>query len=927
MPATKRRKLSSQDGSADITESFLSEVTAEIETEIALKQQLTGTLESRIAWALMLQESIKEESRTPSQDTYRSVALEALSVVEQTFDHILCRDPIAPPSIHIDRAARPAPRKVVPFNFKTKPSFLYIRSDALVNGGDGQNHLYLLRCPACARTRFTSLQGLLNHARLTHNLEWGTHDECIRACAVVDDELDVDSGIEVGLGPGGVLPGLRTIFEMAVGTPSIREDTVGFGTAPISAGAKAPSSAANHLIQTLGFHGDSPALAPFLGKEVVRRQIKVCEEDCEVDFESVPAFSSQRHSRPWKMSFTPRNFAEYSEEDSGNGTLEFMDPPKGDMGFDKGGIVRKPENTENVISGQSRFHFMTRIIITDRSLWIPVDQRAEGQQIHSHKWMISVDSPSYTHHITTVLNSVQVTPSDPSVSIPTPPVTSSPPFVVVGFSDRPFLARVELSFSGAVSRLLESGLAEQKVVFEHWIELDPLNGQAQFTGQDQVVDVELDKNTVLKSPQLGYTPIGAKSLWNQVIEPRVVLKTKEERVIQDLWQLSEAARSLLDRLVKQFPMTLSNAKGPRSQASMMPYTLMNSPAELSTLVVGRRKAIEWGRSRAIQDAYNRKAKYLQDQTIMTLSVADVYSWLSDNGHFLRKKEFKKETHIKQQIPGIKLDEGGQLQEQGPHWCRTCGLEANIHSRTVPKKEVLEDGGLPREPDRRSAAGVSTIASDEGCHIVSRVLHVAKLPRTDIRKVHPIRDPRLNGYQSAKFTILHGVSLSPSADPSLTWSIHKLVQDLDLSKFRPSMEPEPADAQRQLLSFPLEEFGRHRMEVDRNLGPLGLLALVTGQFLRVLVNGGLEVADRDKVIASCILPSERVSERAFGKKVAPRILTPTHILSGILTRGRNLTNSFDTVVLSSLSRLGVDVDSDGVTRCRQGEAEARVKLEE
>ena len=34
-------------------------------------------------------------------------------------------------------------------------------------------------------------------------------------------------------------------------------------------------------------------------------------------------------------------------------------------------------------------------------------------------------------------------------------------------------------------------------------------------GEDQVVDIELDKGTMLKPIQSGYTPIGAKSLWDR----------------------------------------------------------------------------------------------------------------------------------------------------------------------------------------------------------------------------------------------------------------------------------------------------------------------------------------------------------------------------------------------------------------------------
>lgn len=274
-----------------------------------------------------------------SQDTFRSVALDALSVTEQTSAHILQYDPPAPPLGDPSRltTSRPTPRKA-PYPTPKKPAFLYIRSNPLVNAtANGQHHLYLLKCPGCLRTAFTSLQGLLNHARLTHALEWGTHDECIRACAVVDNDLDVQAGIEVGVGPVGVLPGLRTIFQRAVGanvqlTLAAVEAAAGsvFGgssataTANVTANASVEnteeqSSGADHLIKTLGFHSESPALAPFLGKETIRRGIKVWDEDRDVDiFGNDMSLSQnmQTTKRHWKMPFTPRNFAEHIKMDT-----------------------------------------------------------------------------------------------------------------------------------------------------------------------------------------------------------------------------------------------------------------------------------------------------------------------------------------------------------------------------------------------------------------------------------------------------------------------------------------------------------------------------------------------------------------------------------------------------------------------------------
>jgi len=38
-------------------------------------------------------------------------------------------------------------------------------------------------------------------------------------------------------------------------------------------------------------------------------------------------------------------------------------------------------------------------------------------------------------------------------------------------------------------------------------------------GQDQMIDIDLDKNTILKPPQYEFVSIESKSLWSQPFEP------------------------------------------------------------------------------------------------------------------------------------------------------------------------------------------------------------------------------------------------------------------------------------------------------------------------------------------------------------------------------------------------------------------------
>lgn len=338
-----------------------------------------------------------------------------------------------------------------------------------------------------------------------------SHDECVRECVVPDLELDPSGGIEV---TPGVFSGLRSIFEMAVA----------------SQGDPLQEDAASYLTRTLGLHSDTPALAPFLGKEARRKEIKVwdTEEIVDIDgFDEVSGgdFAKKRKtggvdmdvdqppkSKPkvrWRMPRLRRNDTspEYAATAVNPKPIVSNQDANFTLPIIPGATTSLPElpasftpSGDLVPTISSRFHIAARVILADRSLWIapgmrifivsfasclsnfPAELRSEVNKDHTHKWMISVDSPSYvrlftyrlslfststqSYHITTLLLSLTVTSlTDPSAF---PALsTDAPPFVVIGTTDKPFLARVELLFNGAGDAPREG----QSVVFEHWVDV------------------------------------------------------------------------------------------------------------------------------------------------------------------------------------------------------------------------------------------------------------------------------------------------------------------------------------------------------------------------------------------------------------------------------------------------------------------------
>lgn len=68
-------------------------------------------------------------------------------------------------------------------------------------------------------------------------------------------------------------------------------------------------------------------------------------------------------------------------------------------------------------------------------------------------------------------------------------MTTEPPFLISGTTDKPFLAKVTLTWVGTQNAPMD---------VEHWVELDPLHTAVNpVLGDEQVLDVELDRHTEL----------------------------------------------------------------------------------------------------------------------------------------------------------------------------------------------------------------------------------------------------------------------------------------------------------------------------------------------------------------------------------------------------------------------------------------------
>lgn len=324
---------------------------------------------------------------------YQHAALDTLGTIEKPCTPIFTRDirrpqlrpvqiPVAaPPQVApislpsqsaystrnrgLPRATRPTPRKL-----------LFVRNNAAL-----PPQIAKLACPDCSRTDFSSLQGLLNHCRLSHKREFGSHDECVQCCALLvenpeDQALVVASGTEVG---DITIPGLRRLFEIAVGgnrqvvpllphkkiDPPLSQPALPDGTTPPSPEnhTDTPYPGPAHITQTLGYHADTPALASFLGRAPKQRRIHSYDEDLLVDiFASEGSTQNKLH---WRMPYPHRNKARAALDVVVEPSALTAEPSVGQPPPPNFEVVPLPR------APVSRFHIMARVSIQDLSMWIP----------------------------------------------------------------------------------------------------------------------------------------------------------------------------------------------------------------------------------------------------------------------------------------------------------------------------------------------------------------------------------------------------------------------------------------------------------------------------------------------------------------------------------------------------------------------------
>ncbi|CAE6400217.1 unnamed protein product [Rhizoctonia solani] len=501
--------------------------------------------------------------------------------------------------------------------------------------------LLLLSCPhpSCPTPHpSASLQGLLNHARIAHgpSYAYASHDEFLRspsASTLVDALKDpegyariISEGIQVKL--GGVR-GLKELFESAV---------EGAG---------------------LGLSADTGELAELLGRKVRKGEVRAFGQDEVVDIESVDESTGKERWKKYGVWAPRRRKGRQVEND---------DREEIDQQLTVSPVherVRSGTPMVQHVPNASRFHIKKRVVISDWS------RSLRRGSVHSggptHRWMIRLNAPSYSDHITTFISALRVQ----CASIP--PVfedtitCSSFPFVISRLAKQPFLARITLVFADENTK---------DVVITHWVDLDPLRSGSATLGIEQIFDVELNKNAQLLPADTG-NKISSSVLWSQdrgesdrVIETaqepidEIVVKSEPPEDIYSSTEATEDEKLLTDeepepiherlipvlrKLRARLPLTLEDAAR-FGYVPQVPYVLFDSYEDLFDAVHGRRKAIEVRFHLPMAVEYTNYDADLESGLVESLTTSHLYAHLLAEKAFPRPKLYAAEVKIEENTP-------------------------------------------------------------------------------------------------------------------------------------------------------------------------------------------------------------------------------------------------------------------------------------
>ncbi|CCM01170.1 uncharacterized protein FIBRA_03218 [Fibroporia radiculosa] len=938
----KRRRITDEYNNPSTRQVILEE----LDVEIGLRRRLSETIHSRLTWALLLQKALNSTPNGTNHtvSSFKDSALATLDVLEEPCRLLYERDitvyeetiPLIPqPSTALSMPATDfhvAPRqgssraRGLPRATPTLPKkLLFLR-----NTTTDPPTIAKLACPDCGRSDFSNLQGLLNHCRLRHQREFGSHDECIQNCAVLvpDDERDwiVANGTELS---GISLPSLRRLFEIAVGgdsnvvvpgmQPVVDSDVHSETSADTIKETQLPPLPSTHITRTLGHHEDTPALALFLGRAPKKRIINIHgDQDQLVDIVGLADEFNDRSldvQRGWRMPYIHRSVATVGLDPETSPVFTTQGQEASDIPAESRSSSNIPTPTLLNITG-TRFHIVARISVLDSSLWITPERRERGKVDHTHKWRLSVSSPSYSLHISTFLAKLTITciTDPPPSSLVEPIVITEPPFVVTSTTDKAFLAKLTFLWVGSQNAAMD---------IEHWVDLDPVHLSHPVLGDKQIFDIELDRNTQL----LPIREDVRKVTWKDEKVDEVSHAANTHAAGSSGVDAEAGYSILLREVLSQVPIATKDLKGrnkARSAAASVSF-LVPHASRFKQFVLGRQKAIEMSRARALLHAYEEHVASLPgSKDGIPLTTADVYFWMKDE-NILPRETSKRVAET--------ANDGDSLERVPDKYCRTCGLHETLHPTAAPEDSAtMEVKSLGTEISLKHPGPTVCRAQ-----VVLPYLDVHRLLDT-IPSTATMYGFHPHLFMSVPQSLQSRQAPTPVdwvtiADPQLVTAIRSISAEWKLTNLTPADDALPGLGRLGGSLIARVESQTPSRKVVDHLVPWAMLATIVRPLVRLLIERGLTVYRWDEDATRTLGGYERARGKRGTTRTEPsvkRLLTPLHIVRGLIWgASTGLTGS---ALLLGLARLGTAAGtgsdrSDGEEEVSSGQSAVKIEEEE
>ncbi|KAJ1978891.1 hypothetical protein H4R35_001727 [Dimargaris xerosporica] len=464
-----------------------------------------------------------------------------------------------------------------------------------------------ITCPTCHRENFNSLQGFLNHTRITHSLEFASHEEAVRLCgAPVDGSNTADANHGQPTRPANVLnPNWLTSSASFLSPPA--------ATTPTGSPAlMVPGSSALMSTQALN---DSQRSQISAALDYIQRKpaIKVFEEDVDLESDTsmqtdgassvTPATEaaamhtkgiiSRSAAKPAKHPRTTAGAAQSQPALFSNHT----EPNSLQLPVPIPSLFGRGANHHR----DSRFYTTKRILVGNVSKYLPVSKRPAEFRDYHYKWMLYVTTPREDDRLATFVDRIQVF-LHPSYQPYDVVELTGPKFQLTRYGWGEFPIKLKVYFADRRNKPID---------IIHPLQLDKTHCGNQVPGTEQIIDLELDRNTRFVAPRkpIQDTANVNRPLAHQFLANQLSDTAPSSTVVDDipgvlypwLWVAADWYPLVL---------TVDEREHWESTYRKLPYTTATNTETFWQWPLGKRRAVEWRRARCIHHFLTHKAWHL-----------------------------------------------------------------------------------------------------------------------------------------------------------------------------------------------------------------------------------------------------------------------------------------------------------------------------